>query len=316
MPRIASLLPSSTEICSLLGLERDIVGVSHECDYPEGMRGRPILTSPKVNPHASSAEIDRQVRDLVASGLSVYDIDETELRRLKPELIVTQDACEVCAVSFTEVQDAACRLLGAEVEVLSLSPLTLDDVLGDILRVGRATGTLARAEKAVHALRARLATLRQETASLSRPRVVALEWLDPPMVAGHWTPELIEIAGGEPILGHHGKPTGPVAWEEIVAAEPEVILAIPCGFPVEQSMREIPSLLERPGLRKHSPRVAVADGNAFFNRPGPRLVESAEIAACAIHPDHFREQFSFDTGTLTFVEDAHDPSQPTHPPPA
>jgi iron complex transport system substrate-binding protein len=300
--RIVSLLPSSTEICFALGLGDRVVGVSHECDFPPEVSGRPVLTSPKVDPHATSAEIDRQVRALVADGLSVYRIDEERLRELRPDLIITQDVCEVCAVSLAEVREATARLLGAEADILSLSPLTLADVLDDIVRVGRAAGVEGAAHRLVADLRTRLDRLRAETAVLPRPRVLVLEWLSPPMVAGHWTPELIRVAGGEPILGHDGKPTGPVDWASIVEAEPDVVLVAPCGFHVEQSLREISALaalpwfMDLPAVRKG--RVAIADGNAFFNRPGPRLVESAELGAVAIHPERFTDRFSVGPSVL------------------
>lgn len=300
--RIVSLLPSSTEICFALGLGDRVVGVSHECDFPPEVSGRPVLTSPKVDPHATSAEIDRQVRALVADGLSVYRIDEPRLRELRPDLIITQDVCEVCAVSFAEVREATARLLGADADILSLSPLTLADVLADIVRVGRVAAVEDAAHRIVAELSTRLDGLRAETALLPRPRVLVLEWLSPPMVAGHWTPELIRIAGGEPILGHDGEPTGPVDWAAIVEAEPEVVLIAPCGFRLEQSLREMAALAALPGFAElpavRAGRVVIADGNAFFNRPGPRLVESAEIAAVAIHPDRFADRFGVGPGVM------------------
>ncbi len=293
--RIVSLLPSSTEICFALGLGDSVVGVSHECDFPLEVRGRPILTAPNIDPASSSAEIDHQVRALVSDGLSVYRIDEQRLQDLHPELVITQDACEVCAVSLEEVREATNRLIGADVEVLSLSPLTVADVLDDIGRVGRATGTEVRADEFVASLRARLESLGQVTSSLAKPRVLVLEWLDPPMVAGHWTPELIRIAGGDPILGHDGTPTGPVGWDRIMEAEPDVLLVIPCGFRVAQSVDEMSDLMRQPGFAElpavRDGRVAIVDGNSFFSRPGPRLVDSAEIAALAIHPGHFADRF-------------------------
>jgi iron complex transport system substrate-binding protein len=203
--RIVSLLPSSTEICFALGLGDRVVGVSHECDFPEEVAGRPVLTSPKVDPHATSAEIDRQVRALVADGLSVYRIDEERLRELQPDLIITQDVCEVCAVSLAEVREATARLLGKGADILSLSPLSLADVLDDIVRVGRAAAVEDAAHRLVTDLRARLDRLRAETAALPRPRVLFLEWLSPPMVAGHWTPEPLRAAGGEPMLAKGAK---------------------------------------------------------------------------------------------------------------
>src|SRR5437868_6463181 len=193
--RIASLLPSTTEMACLLGLRERLVGISHECDFPESVRGLPVLTAAKVDAKARSAEIDRQVREVVANGLSVYRIDEEKLRELHPDLILTQDACAVCAVSFGEVQAAARKLLGAAADIVSLSPLHLEDVLQDILRVARAAGVAERGVEAVAGLRERLDELRARTARVPRPRVLALEWMDPPMPAGHWTPELLRIQG-------------------------------------------------------------------------------------------------------------------------
>lgn len=286
--RIVSLLPSATEILCALGLRERLVGVSHECDHPAAVRGLPVLTATKVDAHASSQEIDRQVRALVGQGLSVYRIDEALLRALAPDLIVTQDVCEVCAVSFAEVQAATCALLGADVTVCSLSPRTMTDVLADVVRVAEAAGVAERGHALTAALAGRLARLASLTADRPRPTVVFLEWLDPPMVAGHWTPELLRLAGGAPILGHDGAPTGAVEWSTIVDADPEVLILGPCGFPVAQTMAELASLAARPGfwgLRAvRGGRVHVVDGNQYFNRPGPRLVDSAEIAASIIHP--------------------------------
>jgi iron complex transport system substrate-binding protein len=300
--RIVTLLPSATEIVCALGLGDRLAGVSHECDFPPAARGLPVLTAPKIDPHAPSEEIDRQVRALVADGLSVYRIDEERLRALAPDLIVTQDACEVCAVSFAEVQAAARRLLGVDAAIVSLSPLSLDDVLEDIRRVGRAAGAAEAADSLSANLRARLDRLRAETAPLSHPRTVVLEWLAPPMAAGHWTPELIRIGGGDPILSHDARPTDPIAWERIVEAAPEAILIIPCGFALAQTRGEMAALAARPGFRDlpavRAGRVTLIDGNAYFNRPGPRLVESAELAALALHPDRFAGRFPHATGAL------------------
>lgn len=289
--RIVSLLPSATEIVCALGLRESLVGVSHECDHPESVRGLPVVTASKVDAHARSEEIDRQVRALVGQGLSVYRIDEAKLRALAPDLIVTQDVCEVCAVSFAEVRAATSALLGAPVTLCSLSPLTVRDVLADVVRVAEAAGVPARGHALRAELEARLLRVAARTAASPRRTTLFLEWLDPPMVAGHWTPELLRIAGGEPVLGHDGAPTGAVAWERILDADPEVLILGPCGFPIAQTMRELPTLAARPGFRAlravRGGRVHVVDGNQFFNRPGPRLIESAEIAAAIIHPELF-----------------------------
>jgi iron complex transport system substrate-binding protein len=287
---IASLLPSATEICFALGLGDRVVGVSHECDYPAEAATRPRLTRARVDPGACSAEIDRQVRSLATSGLSIYDIDEEALGRLQPELIVTQDTCAVCAVSLAQVEQACARLVGADVAVLSLAPIGLADVFDDIRRVGEAAGVADRAEALVSDLEARMQALRARTAGRRPPRVLALEWLDPPMVAGHWTPELIRAAGGDPVLAHDRAPTRARTFSELAECGADVLLVIPCGFHPVQSHRELPALLARPEIAalpavRHG-RVAVLDGNAYFNRPGPRLIDSAELAARAIHPPH------------------------------
>ena len=300
--RIVSLLPSATEICFALGLADRLVGVSHECDFPPEARARPALTAPTVDPERSSLEIDRDVRARVAAGLSVYRVDEQRLAALEPDLIVTQDTCEVCAVTLDEVRAVARRIAGKGVELLSLAPLVLADVLEDVVRIGRAAGVEARALAYAALLRGRLDRLAHETALLPRPRVLVLEWLAPPMVAGHWTPELVRIAGGDPVLGHDGTPTGPIEWERIACADPDFVLLAPCGFQIEQTLRELGELERQPGFTAlaavRAGRVALADGNAYFNRPGPRLVESAELAALAIHSAHFAGRFRFDRGAL------------------
>jgi iron complex transport system substrate-binding protein len=283
--RIASLLPSATEIVCALGLVDDVVGVSHECDYPPEVRGKPVLTEARLDSTATSGEIDAEVRGLVAAGLSIYRVLEDRLADLKPDVIVTQDTCQVCAVSLADVRRAACRVLGAEVEIVSLAPLSVDDVLDDVLRVGRATGSLVQAEMVVTGMRARLDRLRALTTGLPRPRVLHLEWLDPPMPAGHWTPELLRIAGGDPIMAHDHEPTRATTWDDVAQADPEVVLVAPCGFGVERALAELPRFPMLRELRAHREgRVHVLDGNAYFNRPGPRLVDSAEIAAAVLHP--------------------------------
>jgi len=294
MQRIVSLLPSTTEMVCLLGLRERLVGVAHECDEPPEVRGLPVLTAPKVDPRARSGEIDRQVRALTANGLSVYRIDEEKLRELEPDLILTQDACAVCAVSFAEVRAAVQRFLERPAEIVSLSPLRLADVLDDIERVARAAEVPERGRKVVASLRDRLSALQALAAKAQRPRVLAVEWMDPPMPGGHWTPEIVRLAGGEPVLGRDGEPTGRVEWQQIIDAAPEVLLVAPCGFKVDQSRREMAGFVSRlaatPAVR--AGRVYVADGNAYFNRPGPRLADSAEIAAAAIHPE-LAGRFSF-----------------------
>lgn len=294
--RIVSLLPSSTEICFLLELGPHIVGVSHECDFPTLAKKHPILTSAKVDVSLTSQEIDHAVNKLVEQGLSVYQVNESLLQKLRPDLIITQDTCEVCAVSLKEVEEATCRLLGGQTKIVSLSPLSFDDVMSDILRVGMATGNLELAQEKVSYLQERIQTLKSYTRDLVHPKVLMMEWMLPPMVAGHWTPYLVKAAGGDPILGRANTPTGPIDLEKILNSQADIIIIVPCGFKIKQSLVELEEFVRLPGMEKipaiRDNKVFVIDGNAYFNRPGPRLIESAEILANVIHP-HLRSKFHF-----------------------
>jgi iron complex transport system substrate-binding protein len=288
MVRIVSLIPSATEIVCALGAEGQLVGRSHECDFPPGVARLPALTSPKMDPCASTAAIDREVRALVEEGLSVYQIDVDRLEELAPDLVVTQDQCQVCAVALHEVTSAVRSLTRRNVEIVSLSPLTVDDVKGDIRRVGAALGAAARAQALVAEIDQRLDAVAEaaRTTAPRRPRVVHIEWIAPLMVGGHWIPELVDHAGGEHALGVRGGRTSPIAWEQVRAYDPEIIVVSPCGFEIPQSEKDRALLEALPGwsdtAAARSGRVYVADGNAFFNRPGPRLVETAEIVQAVI----------------------------------
>jgi len=289
--RIASLLPSATEIVAALGLAEQIVGVSHECDYPPEIVGRPVLTEPKLDPRGTSAEIDAAVRRLVRDGLSVYRIREDALRAAHPDLIVTQEQCEVCAVSVHEVEAAARTLLGGAVSIVSLKPNRLDEVLDDFTRVAAAAGVEAAGARLVAASRARLARLRERLApARSHPRVACIEWLDPLMVAGNWVPELVELAGGRYELAAAGAHSPTMSWDALIAAAPDVVILMPCGFTLEQTRRELPQLCARPEWRAlpavRNGRAYAVDGNAYLNRPGPRLIDSAELLAGLIQPGH------------------------------
>lgn len=283
--RVVSLLPSATEIVCGLGCRDQLVGRSHECDFPPGIEALPVLTSAKVDPRAGTAAIDRDVRRLVAQGLSVYEIDTEALERVQPDLIVTQDQCHVCAVSLEDVTVAVGRLSRREVRVVSLSPLSLADVFRDVLNVADALGVPTRGAALVEIMHARLDRIRR-AASASRPRVVHVEWIDPLMVGGHWIHELVETAGGVHGLGVRDARTEPVTWEAVRGYDPEVVVIAPCGLTVPRSLRDLGLLTSRPGWSEmaaaRNRRVFVADGNAFFNRPGPRLVETAEIVQAAV----------------------------------
>ena len=287
--RIISLLPSSTEIICALGLREHLVGVSHECDYPSDVAGLPILTEPKLDPRGTSSDIDTRVREIVQEGLSVYRLKTEVLQGLKPDVIVTQDQCEVCAVSLPEVENAVQCFLTPDVTVVSLRPEKLDDIWTDIRRVALATDREKTAQALIRDAKERLWSIAQKTRHLPRPRVACLEWLDPLMAAGNWIPELVDIAGGEYGLVDAGAHTPTVTWEALVAYQPEVIVIAPCGFQIPQSQTDLPQLTAHPHWQtlpavQHN-RVYVADGNAYYNRPGPRIVESAEILAEMLHPE-------------------------------
>jgi len=287
-----SLLPSATEIVCALGLAETLVGVSHECDFPAEIVGRPVLTEPKLDPRRSSAEIDRDVRALVADGLSVYRIRVDVLRELKPDLIVTQDQCEVCAVSLPEVEAAARDCLGSGVEIISLRPSRLRDVLDDIRHVGEAVDRGSVANDLIERLETRLEALRARHPHLhSRPRVACVEWIEPLMVAGHWIPDLVDLAGGTYDLVDAGALSPTISWKSLVDSRPDVLVFMPCGFKLEQTRRDLPLATERAEWRElpaaRNRRVYAVDGNAYFNRPGPRLVDSAELLAGLVQPGFY-----------------------------
>ncbi len=279
--RIVTLIASATEITCALGLRKSLVGRSHECDYPLDVLSLPVLSSPKVDPSLPSGDIDRGVRDLVGSGLSVYDVSVDSLEKLAPDLIVTQDQCEVCAVSLSDVENALCVMTKTSAKICALHPITLDDVRHDFQRVADAANVPERG----HALRERFDTALNNVADVARhnpPVTIALiEWLDPPMIAGGWMPEIATIAGAHPVIVTEPKKFATVTWDDIAHANPDVVVIMPCGYELDQTLAELrsPQLADQlhqiPATRKG--RCFVADGNAYFNRPGPRLADSAEI---------------------------------------
>ena len=287
--RIASLLPSSTEIVCALGLRERLVGVSHECDHPADVVGLPVLTEPKLDPRGTSGDIDARVQEIVQEGLSVYRLNTDALQDLKPEVIVTQDQCEVCAVSLPDVEDAVQCFLTSDVKIVSLNPEKLSDIWRDIRNVAAATGRQEAADTLIQGLEERLRNLADKTRHLPRPRVACLEWLDPLMAAGNWIPELVDLAGGAYGLVEAGAHTPPITWDTLIDYQPEVIVITPCGFKIPQSQADLPLLTGHPQWQRlpavQAGRVYVADGNAYYNRPGPRIVESAEILAEMLHPE-------------------------------
>lgn len=288
--RIVSLLPSATEMVCALGAGESLVGISHECDFPEEIRGRTVLTRSRIDVHGSSRAVDAAVRAVIHDALSIYAVDERALAELAPDVIVTQDLCEVCAVSLDDVRAAVARLVHREqVSIVSLRPTRLEDVLRDLERVAASIGRDAEGMSVRAGLTARIRELAgRAQRALVRPRVVSLEWIDPIMLGGTWMPELIELAGGTAVGASAGRPAPTIDSHELSKLRPDVVVVKPCGFSLERTLTER-DVIERSVVDVVGPntRVYVTDGNAFFNRPGPRLVESLEIMAACVHPEIF-----------------------------
>ena len=285
--RIVSLVPHATELLFALGLGEQVVGVTHECDHPTEAAGLPHVTRDVLPAGLSSAEIDREVRERTQRGEAIYALDERRLRELEPDLIVTQELCPVCAVSYDEVAKLA-RTLPACPKVVALDPKTFGETLGDAKTIAQLTGANAAARQLVLDTRARVDAVRRTLRDAGRPpvTVAALEWFDPVFVAGHWTPQLIEYAGGLDVLGLPGEHSPQVMWEDVIAAQPEVVVAMPCGYDAATASRE--AELHAGELRATGARRVVAvDGGAYFSRPGPRLVDGLELLAHVLHPDLF-----------------------------
>ncbi|HET7035210.1 MAG TPA: cobalamin-binding protein [Thermomicrobiaceae bacterium] len=291
--RIVSLLPSATEMCYALGLGEQLRAVTHECDYPRPARAKPHATR-NVLPAGITdpAEIDRLVAERMAAGQPIYELDVSLLEAIAPELILTQELCPVCAVSYQDVL-AVARQLPGQPQVASLEPTSLGGMLADIERLGELTGRAECAAAVAAALRQRLdwiAGCVAEVAAEPVP-VVCLEWLDPPMAGGHWVPEMVELAGGRDLLGRPGQPSRYVSWDEIVAARPEVLVLMPCGYDLERTvaqaelLRQTPRARELPAVRRG--QVYAVDGSGYFNRPGPRLVQGVALLAAILHPELF-----------------------------
>lgn len=292
--RIVSLLPSATELVAALGAADALVGRSHECDFPPQVAALPVLTEARLDATGTSAEIHAGMEAALADALSVYRVDAAGLKALDPDVVVTQAQCEVCAVSEDDVVAALGRWDAGSggPKLVSLRAEDLAGVYDDVARLGSALGRETQATLLAAEMRERLETIACRSVEAGwKPRLMFIEWMAPPMAGGNWMPELIDLAGAESLFADAGKPSPWVEWEDIVAADPEAILIAPCGFELERVAREMPvleALAGWAGLKAvRSGRVAIADGNAFFNRPGPRLVESAEIIAEFLHPDVF-----------------------------
>lgn len=289
--RIITLLPSATEIIAALGLMDRLVGRSHACDWPIGLSHLPILTAPKIDAQASSAAIDRDVRALVEEGLSVYRVDAEQLKALQPDFIITQSQCELCAVSLSDVEQALSDWTGARPQLISLEPMCLADIGKDITVCASALGCEEAGATLTAYMDKAFTRLRDKTAPLPRKSICFLEWLAPLMGAGNWVPELIELGGGAPLIGEKGVHSPVIEWEDLMRADPDFIIIAPCGFDIartKEEMKTINALPQWQALRAvQNNQTFIADGNYYFNRPGPRLVESAQIIAEILHPTHF-----------------------------
>lgn len=297
--RIVSLISSATEIACELGLGPNLVGVSHECDYPETIRSLPIVSETKIDNSQPASSIHQSVLGIIEKGLSIYKVNTELLRDLKPDIILTQHQCEVCAVSLKDVEEAVRTLTKTNTVICSLFPFALDDICKDFRKVGEVTGRQKEAEDLVTRFWIRLNQVNAKAGThlRNRPKVLALEWLDPPIVAGSWIPELITLAGGDPLIVDGPKPFKKVSWADLYKETPDKILIFPCGWSQERTFEE----MERPDIKEklkawpaiHSAPVIVFDGNQYFNRPGPRIADSLEILGAALWPEKFPERYGF-----------------------
>jgi len=289
--RICSFLPAATEMLFALGLGDDVVAVSHECDYPAEALSRPRVTTSLIQPERlTSAEIDAAVSRASTEGQPSYYVETRVLAAARPDLVVTQDLCVVCAIGGSEVRRAA-EQLDPPARILTLDPHTVEDILTCLLTVGQEAGASDRAEDLIAALRSRIDAVESAIAGAPRPRVLCLEWMDPPWIAGHWMPEVVQLAGGADALARAGEPSRRATWDEIADAAPEVAIIMPCGFGVERTLAEIGVLETIPQLARipafATGRAHVVDGSNYFNRPGPRIVDGIELLGAIIHPEIF-----------------------------
>lgn len=286
--RIISLIASATEIVAALGYADSLVGRSHECDFPPTVEALTVCSEPRIDVTGSSLEIDREVKATVRDALSVYSVFRHELERLQPTVVITQSQCDVCAVNLKDVQAAVCEMIGSQPEIVSLEPMALADIWTDIRTVAESLSDVDSGERLVESLQTRLQQLKAMIPkTASRPTVVCIEWMEPLMPAGNWIPELVELAGGTSLLSEAGQHSPWMTWDDLTSADPDVIAIMPCGFGIERTKPELHLLTEHPSWPSlkavRTGNVFLTDGNQYFNRPGPRVVESAEILAEIIH---------------------------------
>ena len=285
--RVVSLIASSTEIVCALGLESLLVGRSHECDFPESVKKLPRLTEPSIDVSGSSADIDKRVRVAARDALSIYRVDDAALAALAPDVVITQTQCEVCAVSLKDVEAALAKRLGLSPKIVPLTPNSLSDLRADIRRVASALGFPERGEALVESMDDRIARAAARIKDKPRRTVAVIEWMDPLMSAGNWTPTLVELAGGRDLFGTAGRHSGILEWEALRKADPDVLVVAPCGFDIAKTRADLAALTKRPGFSSlravKEKRAFVADGNAYFNRPGPRCVETMRALVEMLH---------------------------------
>jgi len=308
--RILSLLPSATEIVYALGLGTDLVGVSHECDYPEEARTKPIVSTSTPASTLRSEQTHSAFSEHGHSSHSLYRIDEQLLKQIDPDVILTQELCKVCAIPVTQVREAA-RILAGPRRVLSLEPSNLHQILESISAVAEVTGRQAKAAALVAQLKSRIARISSATSSLhERPRVFCMEWMEPVMAGGHWIPEMIRLAGGTDGVGNEGQPSNAIEWEQVVEFAPQLLVIMPCGYKIPRSIEEVDRLASNRGFYDlpavRCGEVYVVDSPAFFSRPGPRVVDGLEILAQIIHPEQFSGLFSTGT-TMKLAWDSTEP---------
>ena len=299
--RVLSLLSSTTEIIYALGCGDKLIGRSHECDYPEEVSELPICTIPKFNVDGTSREVDDEVKSLVQSALSIYYINEKLLKELKPDIIFTQSQCEVCAVSVSDVENALKNITGLSSRVISVEPNSIEDIFNDILTIAEILNVRKKGKELVELIKAKIDSTEKIVYQKSSPSVAAIEWIDPLMAAGNWVPQLIKVAGGKNLFGEAGKHSPWMKYNDLVEQDPEIIIVMPCGYDIKKSLIEIKALESKKGWGSlkavRNRNVYITDGNQFFNRPGPRIIESLEILLEIIHSD-FSESKHIDSGWI------------------
>ena len=293
MKKIVTLIPSATEIVAFLGLKQSIVGRSHECDYPKNLDNIVKLTSPKINVDGTSIEIDKQINTILENSLSVYKVDVEQLKILNPDFVVTQSQCEVCAVSFSEVEEIVAKHLNKKTKIISLQPNTLKEVFNDIRRVADTINVKKKiSNKLIYSLEERLENIKNKSFNQKKPTIACVEWIDPLMAAGNWIPEMVKISGGEDVFGKSGKDSHWIKFKDIKDHNPDIIVFLPCGFDIKKTKDEVDNLIIKNNEWRNlkafkNKNLFIVDGNQYFNRPGPRLIESLEIFAEIFQPKLF-----------------------------